>query len=271
MDQNLFFMGVTLRCEDVKALAMKCSTSTAQLIKRSAAKLQYKVLVGSTMQWEIFGSKNHEAIKSEIQYAIKHRRPWQYPRLAYVAHFYYSTIYNLSYTYINMVRDPLDRYLSHYYYQRYGDRPKEKLKEMRNLGQFNESLQDCFQQQHQGCELNVMTRFFCGYDKYCALGNQRALRQAKRNILTNYAVIGLLEEWDLSSQLFRKILPNFFTQINEKISRYKVNKNRKNEPLSPGLIKSIKEANQADYKLYRFIKQLFWTRVTKCGLQNGME
>lgn len=225
---------------------------------------------GSTLQWEVFGSKNHEAIKSDIQYAIKHRRPWQYPRLAYVAHFYYLTISNLSYTYINMVRNPLDRYISHYYYQRFGDRPADKLQEMKKSGQFNETLQQCFQQQHQGCQLNVMTQFFCGYQDYCAKGNQRALNQAKQNILANYAVIGLLEEWELSSQLFRKILPEFFTQIHEKIARYKVNKNRKVEKLPAQLIQAIKQANDADYQLYHFIKQLFWTRIAKCGLTKGM-
>ena len=85
---------------------------------------------------------------------------------------------NRTHTYINQVREPVARYISHYTYMRRSkNRSKDRIKQMIKSGEWNETIEECFEKQGQGCRHNVMTRFFCGTEVYCKNDARRALER----------------------------------------------------------------------------------------------
>lgn len=193
--------------------------------------------------------------------------------MAFVAHFYFRRKLNLpqAHTYINQVRDPVRRLVSHYHYMRSNLRPAHRIKEFRASGEQDESLEKCFRLQHKGCQNNVMTRFFCGKHSYCHRGNGRALRKAMSNIKRYYATVGLLENYDVYLQILNKRLPKFFPKIPlEDISKFKYNSEYKFDDISRNLIRDITRANWADVKLYSFLKKRFWQQAKTCGIMTKL-
>ena len=71
--------------------------------------------------------------------------------MSFIAHFYFRKRLSIrkSYTYINMLREPVERVISHYNYMRLEHlRPKERVEELRKSGQWNETLLECIKKQH---------------------------------------------------------------------------------------------------------------------------
>lgn len=193
------------------------------------------------------------------------------PRMAFVAHFYFRSRLNLpqAHTYINQVRQPVRRLVSHYHYMRSRNRPKNRLKEFLASEEKKESLEKCLRQQHKGCRSNVMTRFFCGRHYYCRKGTLRALLKAKHNVKRFYAAVGLLENYDIYLQILNKRLPKFFPKISSgDIGRFKYNPGYNFDDVREGLIEEIQRANWADRSLYSFIKRRFWKQAQACGLHS---
>lgn len=194
----------------------------------------------------------------------------KYPRMAFVAHFYFRRNLNLpqAHTYVNQVRHPVRRLVSHYHYMRSMNRPAYRIREFRASGERDETLEKCFRLQHKGCQNNVMTRFFCGRHFYCRRGNGRALHKAMNNIKRFYATVGLLEYYDVYLQILNKRLPKFFPKIsNRDIGRFKYNPKYSFNNISEDLIAAITRANWADVKLYSFVKKRFWKQAKACEIR----
>ena len=192
----------------------------------------------------------------------------KHPRMAFVAHFYFRSNLNLpqAHTYINQVRDPIRRLVSHYHYMRSTNRPTDRIKEFLNSGERNESLKQCFGRQHKGCRNNVMTRFFCGRHSYCLRGNWRSLQKAKHNIKRYYAAVGLLEHYEVYLQILYRRLPKFFREVSSyDIGKYNPTYSFDNVPKD--LISEITKANWADARLYSFVKKRFWQQAKVCGFK----
>ena len=187
------------------------------------------------------------------------------------AHFYFRNDLNINrtHTYINQVREPVARYISHYTYMRRSrNRPKDRIKQMIKSGEWNETIEECFEKQGQGCIPNVMTRFFCGTEDYCKNDARRALERAKENILHHYAVVGLLEHFQVTLKILQRRLPYFVPVVPKSPTDLRVNKGVKSNEVSVSeeLISKIKQANWADVELYDFIKDIFWKKVQACGI-----
>ncbi|XP_071854863.1 uronyl 2-sulfotransferase-like isoform X1 [Apostichopus japonicus] len=115
----------------------------------------------------------------------------------------------------SMIREPLSRYISWYYFMRHGDADMNKTQLLKNLGPHaarpNETLDECFHNNRADCkepfyyELNV--RLFCGYDPQCDKNPQYALNKAKEN-LEKYMVIGLMEEYEDTLKVMEKLMPS---------------------------------------------------------------
>jgi len=187
------------------------------------------------------------------------------------AHFYFRNNLKIqrTHTYINQIRHPVDRYISHYAYMRTTNRPETRVKQMIDSGEFYETIEQCFEKQGQGCKHNVMTRFFCGTEDFCKKDAEKALERAKENILKHYATVGLLEHFHLSLKIIQRRLPYFLPVVPEEPAHMKLNEGKKklnSSSVSEEMIKKIKEANRADLELYEFVTEIFWKQVKACGI-----
>ncbi|XP_072042978.1 uronyl 2-sulfotransferase-like [Amphiura filiformis] len=128
---------------------------------------------------------------------------------------------------ISLVREPVERFLSDFYYIRYGD--EQTPENLRNLSPetYNRTLEECVNAainnvkkqgignpvasigKFCGCQLNHEIVRFCGYDKRCNYDPEFALQQAKEN-LNDYIAIGLTEELPEFFAVLERLIPDLF-------------------------------------------------------------
>jgi len=139
-------------------------------------------------------------------------------------------------TYINVVRDPVTRFSSMYYFNRYGFKSmgtEARQGATRHSWKGTEediarTLDMCMEEQGEECTepLQVLVRYFCGTAQECNMKSPKmgkfgslndwnkvakAAELAKTKIITQYYSIGLMEKFDETLALFEKMLPGFFT------------------------------------------------------------
>ncbi|XP_065070442.1 uncharacterized protein LOC135695312 [Rhopilema esculentum] len=265
----LFFNKVSCKSLDPKLVLYNrifktASTSINKYLLEERKRGYLRIMIGTTEDWYKTGDSFPYPDIIE-KYASK-----SMVRRVYSGHFYFRPNMKIkrSYTYINQVREPFQRIVSHYHYMRYSkDRPKNRIREMMETGEFNETLSECFEKQHRGCENNVMTRFFCGEEALCENGTAKAVELAKYNMKHFYAAIGLTEHFNLYLKLLRKRLPKYFrlSQFvpHEKPGVYDGATARK---VPSKLKERIKKANAADYEIYQYARTLFYGQLKACGI-----
>ncbi|VDK75575.1 unnamed protein product [Onchocerca ochengi] len=114
--------------------------------------------------------------------------------------------------YINLVREPLERLISYYYFLRYGDNYRIGLK--RSRAGNNETFDECIVRKGRDCDMKqiwLQIPYFCGTDHFCSeVGNKRALEQAKINLINYYLLVGLTDQMRDFIELLELLLPSFF-------------------------------------------------------------
>jgi len=205
------------------------------------------------------------------QEIIEHKVNQTDRQVIFNAHFKFRNNLKIqrTHTYIDQIRHPIDRYISHYAYMRSTNRAEERVKKMIETGEFNDTIEQCFEKQGIGCKYNLMTRFFCGTEDFCMNDTEKALARAKENILNHYAAVGLLEHFLLTLKIIQRRLPYFLPVLPEELTHFKLNEgtNKFNSScVSKEMIEKIKQANWLDIELYEFVKEIFWKQVKACGI-----
>ncbi|XP_045596179.1 heparan sulfate 2-O-sulfotransferase 1 isoform X2 [Procambarus clarkii] len=119
---------------------------------------------------------------------------------------------NVQPLYINIIRNPLERLVSHYYFIRYGDdiKPQRVYKKMGD----KMTLDECVALQHPDCSTNhlwMQIPFFCGHHAECWIpGSSWALELAKHNLVHNYFLVGVTEEMEDFVAMLEYSLPRMF-------------------------------------------------------------
>jgi len=137
-------------------------------------------------------------------------------------------------TFINVVRDPITRFASRYYFNRFGWGLSSGARRQtwKTDKEKDQTLDECVENGSEECieSLQVMVQYLCGTEAACGTKEgdgiehddgevrrtdwtktARATEKAKHNILSDYYMIGILEHFPQTLDLFDKMLPEFFS------------------------------------------------------------
>ncbi|VEN40689.1 unnamed protein product [Callosobruchus maculatus] len=203
------------------------------------------------------------------------------PPGVYIKHVCFTNVSNFGFPepiYINLVRDPIERVISWYYYVRapwyYVERkiafpdiplpdPKWLKKDFEHCvlsgdrecryvqGEIREGIGDHRRQ----------SMFFCGHHPDCLPFNtEGALERAKLAVEKHYAVVGVLEDMNTTLTVLEKYIPRFFDGSSDvywnEISRYNpINKNSFKPPVSEQVKEIVRQNFTKEIEFYEFCKQ----------------
>ena len=134
--------------------------------------------------------------------------------LLFIRHIYYIRFYQFGYNpvYFNIVRNPVDRFISRYYYIRYGF-TKAKIGHNMDENHRNMTLTECVKTEDKECAKPemIMIPYFCGSSELCLKSGKEALEIAKENILQKYIFVGLTEDYQNTVKALEYLIPKFFS------------------------------------------------------------
>lgn len=158
-------------------------------------------------------------------------------------------------TYITILRDPIQRFTSLYFYLLQSKSHKQHyLVSEKSLYEFAKQCR---------AHHNFQTRFIAGERGFdSSYSNREKLEIAQENIENHFSAIGIQERFDESLVLFQmllgwKSLPLYVRQNKSK--------RPKDNILDQSTINLIREVNELDIKLYEYAVQRFNKQVTQLG------
>ena len=153
-------------------------------------------------------------------------------------------------TYVTMLREPVARVLSAYYFVL--RRPLNPLH--RKMKRERLSVEDCLRLFPQ--RQNLQCRFIAGMEN-SATGDERLLDIAKENLTKSFSVVGISERFEESLILMAKT-------FDWEIPSYENCKVAKSRPqIDPSAVEMIRDHNRLDLELYEFGKGLFEESLQK--------
>ncbi|MEH7380573.1 sulfotransferase family 2 domain-containing protein [Bacillus sp. JJ1533] len=163
-----------------------------------------------------------------------------------------------SYTYITMLRDPIEHVISTYYYIL--RKPKNS---MHNVIK-NMSFEEFITNNSEEFRLRTSNR----QTRYASGENPPDLGRAKENLAKHFSVVGITEMFDESVFLMMKELG----WNNISYERQNVTKNRPlKDQLSKDVLKIIEDNNKLDIELYQYAKGLLQKKIRALDLTSRQE
>jgi len=192
--------------------------------------------------------------------------------------------------YINLVRDPVERVISWYYYIRsppYCIERKNSFPEtpLPKYGWIRKGFEQCATSNDDECnyiegdislkDYRRQSIFFCGHDEICKPFNSiGAINQAKLAVEHEYSVVGVLEDVEITLAVLEKYIPQFFTGATEIYNENKeffkkVNKNSFKPPINEGVKKLVREKFSREMEFYNFCKKRLYTQYIAANLEGN--
>ncbi|XP_070561377.1 uronyl 2-sulfotransferase-like [Ptychodera flava] len=112
---------------------------------------------------------------------------------------------------INLIRDPLDRTVSFYYYTRFGDAITQRSAS--SIKDVNQTFDECVVKEREECNTNNTFRiipYFCGQEDICRVPSRQALERAMLHVVRDYVFVGVLEDFNNTLLVFENVIPQFF-------------------------------------------------------------
>ncbi|XP_015271037.1 PREDICTED: uronyl 2-sulfotransferase [Gekko japonicus] len=172
--------------------------------------------------------------------------------------------------YINIIRDPINRFLSNYFFRRFGDWRGEQNHMIRTPSMRQEEryldINVCILENYPECSnprLFYIIPYFCGQHPRCREPGEWALERAKVNVNENFLLVGILEELEDVLLLLERFLPHYFKDV---LSIYKNPEHRKLGNLtvtvkktvpSPEAIQILYQRMKYEYEFYYYVKEQF--------------
>ncbi|KAM4574321.1 heparan sulfate 2-O-sulfotransferase 1 [Fundulus diaphanus] len=166
--------------------------------------------------------------------------------------------------YINVVRDPIERLVSYYYFLRFGDDYRPGLRR-RKQGD-KKSFDDCVSSGGSDCaaeKLWLQIPFFCGHHSECwNAGSRWALEQAKYNLVNEYLLVGVTEELEDFIMILEAALPRFFkgaAELYRTGKRSHLRKTTEKKPPTKETIAKLQQSNiwKIENEFYEFALEQF--------------
>jgi len=189
-------------------------------------------------------------------------------------------------TWINVAREPVSRFVSSYYFRRYGFNRHEGVRNKRVKNgerKVEMELEECISTEAPECSESESNQAFleyiCGSSQIwpdCAThaseNRPKALERAKKHVLHNYFVIGILEDIENTLSLLERMIPSVFTgapEIYEKIGDQILNQTMtaKKGTISEHSRRKLEQGPlRYQVDLYNLIKALYQEKLHKYGI-----
>lgn len=222
-------------------------------------------------------SEMKKLLKHTLQQCLQPRLQHQPTRHVYYRHQHFGAFEDLIQTktpfHTNLIRDPVDHYISWYYYRRYGRfgfalvplaYKQEFFKTNHSKTLQNMTFDECVNHNHKECTDPALTftiiPYFCGYNDYCLEPSKKSLQQAKENVIKYFPVVGYVEKLTMYLELSEVIWPQYFTgavSVLPNITKHGVSKERKKYEPSVLTKEKMTKHLQFEYKFYNWIKHRF--------------
>ena len=205
-------------------------------------------------------------------------RIWSFQSFLRIFNLFFRYDLEFVVNWINIARDPIERFISDFYYNRQKERWQE-TSEKPSTKWFEKDLSECILQQDPECNFSSQyfqeqqLTYFCGSAPECRqFGSQKALNVAKSNAELYYSVIGITEHLRISFAVFEKFLPKYFTGLlrlygqqqflNQANDRVTTNK----KPILPEARAILEKNLSKDMEFYDFLLQRLFNQANKCGI-----
>ena len=228
------------------------SSSMTSLISKLSSKNDFRLL-----GWFDLPSHDFEAVQAAVHDALAKGE-----KTVIAQHFHFPEIIHEDVAYINVLREPVSRCTSQYYYLRYGDRRKEDRKKV--LDKFgDQTIDECINSGKYdvcfNCDGWKQSLFFCGPDGgECGdMSPNEVLSRAKQVISAHY-VVGVIEDFEGTVAVMEKLFPSFFEgglELLKKVKPQRVTQGSSSYvPPSNSSIAVIKTILDQDEQLYGWVK-----------------
>ncbi|XP_072023794.1 uronyl 2-sulfotransferase-like [Amphiura filiformis] len=171
--------------------------------------------------------------------------------------------------YMSIIRDPLARMVSTYYFIRFGDGqiPDRHLKQLNariRPEHFNMTFDDCVLQELNACvspgKVSTQISYFCGIHPNCSQPSEWSLEQAKKHIDKEYLLVGIMEDFESTVMILERLAPDLFHGLVTEFmnpttdNTTTVTKSHKG-PLPSKKVRAIMMTKlDMEYQLYNFVK-----------------
>lgn len=238
--------------------------------------IQLMVSLAEQNNFNVIGSTKYQSLHINLREQVRFVDFIDHLQVPFVYHHHlhyvdFNRFGSLQPIYINLIRDPLARLVSSYYFRRFGD-----YREGRRTWSFK-GTDEAKNQTFDECVLNNMTEcvnparifyivpFFCGQEAFCTRPSQLALRQAKVNVVKNYLLVGITEEYEDFLFALETLLPEFFKGIleiykapgDELQNKITTTKTMNKKGPSAEVEKIMKKHLELEYDFYNFVKDRF--------------
>ncbi|XP_054711643.1 uronyl 2-sulfotransferase-like [Uloborus diversus] len=238
----------------------KCGSTTLYFLIRKLSSMHHYSHINS----KVYDRKN---VDEEEQRRIVKRIKETPPPCSFDRHVFFINFTRFEEEppiYINIIREPVERIISSYFYRRMVAR-QNKTKIKPSAYWLNKKFEHCVLTPDPECTFLkghnysvLQLPYFCGQEPQCQyLNDPWALNKAKQNIEQYYAVVGILEQMNVTLQILETVLPQFFGGAFKIYLSLDVhqNQNRYKETVKEE-IKALLRANlTAEYDLYHFVQQ----------------
>ncbi|XP_056333552.1 uronyl 2-sulfotransferase [Danio aesculapii] len=256
----------------------KCGSRTIVLLLRMLADRHQFTLISSDIHNKTRLTKREQ--ENLIRNISTTPQPFLYTRHVHFLNF--SRFKTDEPVHINIIRDPISRFLSNYFFRRFGDWRGEENHVVRTPGMKEDEryldINTCILESYPECtnpRLFYIIPYFCGQHPQCREPGLWALETAKQNVLDHYLLVGVLEELEDVLLLLERLMPHFFSDV---LNIYRSPEYRKLGNLtgtvrkqSPNLeaLRVLYQRMEYEYRFYQFIRAQFHQTKRKIGLKSG--